>query len=110
MHFTFIISFVLIAWTLATSFMPNYFGNLSEFDYWIMGAIGAIVLFVSVLIHELAHSLVALRYGIKVRQILLFIFGGVSDIAQEAILPLRRFLLARPGCQSCNDFNCLSVT
>ena len=64
--------------------MPNYFGNLSEFDYWVMGGIGAIVLFVSVLLHELAHSLVALRYGIKVRQIMLFIFGGVSDIAQEA--------------------------
>ena len=84
LHFTFIISFVLIVWTLATSFMPNYFGNLSEFDYWVMGGIGAIVLFVSVLVHELAHSLVALRYGIKVRQIMLFIFGGVSDIAQEA--------------------------
>ena len=84
LHFTFLISFVLIAWTLATSFMPNYFGNLSEFDYWVMGGIGAIVLFVSVLLHELAHSLVALRYGIKVRQIMLFIFGGVSDIAQEA--------------------------
>lgn len=83
-HLTFVIAFVLIAWTLATSFMPNYVGNMSGFDYWVMGGIGAIVLFASVLLHELAHSLVAQRFGIRVRQIVLFIFGGVSDIAHEA--------------------------
>ena len=44
------------------------------------GAIGAIILFISVFLHELMHSVIALRYGIKVRQIILFIFGGVSEI------------------------------
>lgn len=83
LHLTFVIGFVLIAWTLATSFMPNYVGNLSGSDYWVMGGIGATVLFASVLLHELAHSLVAERFGIRVKQIVLFIFGGVSDIAHE---------------------------
>jgi hypothetical protein len=60
----------------------NYvLGNLdwlSISSYWLMGAVGAIILFASVLLHELAHSLVALWYGLRVRQIILFIFGGVS--------------------------------
>ena len=48
-----------------------------------MGILGAGILFISVLLHELAHSILALRYGIRVRQIMLFIFGGVSDIEEE---------------------------
>jgi Zn-dependent protease len=48
-----------------------------------VGAIIAAMLFILVLLHELAHSIVALRYGIKIRQIILFIFGGVSDISEE---------------------------
>jgi Zn-dependent protease len=51
--------------------------------YWIVGAIIAAILFVSVLFHELSHSIVALKYGLKIRQIVLFIFGGVPDISDE---------------------------
>lgn len=83
LHFTLIIVFFLIAWTLASGFMPQLFPNLSMTHYWIMGIVGAIILFVSVLLHELAHSLLSLKYGLEVRQIILFIFGGVSDIKEE---------------------------
>ena len=83
LHFTLIIVFFLISWTLASGFMPRYFPDLTDTQYWIMGIIGAIVLFVSVLLHELSHSLLSIRYGIKVNQIILFIFGGVSDIKEE---------------------------
>jgi Zn-dependent protease len=48
-----------------------------------MGIFGAIILFISVLLHELSHSIIAKRYGYKVRQIILFVFGGVSDIRDE---------------------------
>jgi Zn-dependent protease/CBS domain-containing protein len=51
--------------------------------YWTMGILGAIILLISVLLHELSHSIVAKRYGYKVRQIILFVFGGVSDIRDE---------------------------
>ena len=63
--------------------MPNINPGLSTLEYWIMGIICAIILFFSVLLHELAHSIIALKYGIKVRQIILFIFGGMSDIEEE---------------------------
>ena len=63
--------------------MPQINPGLSATEYWIIGVISAIILFVSILLHELAHSIIALRYGIKVRQIILFIFGGISDIEEE---------------------------
>jgi Zn-dependent protease/predicted transcriptional regulator len=83
LHFTLGIVFVLIAWTLAVSYMPLLYPDLPQSAYWTMGILGAIFLFISVLLHELSHSMVAKRYGFKVRQIILFVFGGVSDIPDE---------------------------
>lgn len=83
LHFTLILAFFLISWTLASRLMPELYPGLSISSYWLMGVIGAIILFASVLLHELAHALVALRYGLRVRQIILFIFGGVSEIDEE---------------------------
>jgi Zn-dependent protease/predicted transcriptional regulator len=83
LHFTLIITFFLIDWTLSTYFMPDYVKGLTSADYWLMGSIGTGLLFFSILLHELAHSMVAKRYNIHVKSITLFIFGGVSDIAKE---------------------------
>lgn len=83
LHFTLIITFFLIDWTLATYFMPDYVKGLSTADYWLMGSVATVLLFFSILLHELAHSIVAIRYDIPVKSITLFIFGGVSDIAKE---------------------------
>lgn len=83
LHFTLIITFFLIDWTLSTYFMPDYVKGLTPVDYWTMGSIATVLLFFSILLHELAHSIVATRYGIPVKSITLFIFGGVSDIAKE---------------------------
>jgi Zn-dependent protease len=63
--------------------MPLFYPGLSQLAYWTMGILGAIILLISVLLHELSHSIVAKRYGYKVRQIILFVFGGVSDIPDE---------------------------
>lgn len=97
LHYTLLISFFLISWTLASHLMPQHFPNLTTTAYWIMGSFGAIILFVSVLLHELAHSMVAQRYGIEVRRIILFIFGGVSDIAEEPKDFRREFKMAVAG-------------
>jgi Zn-dependent protease len=97
LHFTMVIAFVLIAWTLASGFMPDYLPGLTTVQYWIMGAAGAVVLFFSVFLHELMHSIVAIGYGIRVKQITLFIFGGVSEIAEETRDFKKEFKIAIAG-------------
>jgi Zn-dependent protease len=97
LHFTLIIVFFLIAWTVTANFMPLIFPGLEVYHYWIMGISGPAVLFVSVVVHELAHSIVSLRYGVKVRQIILFIFGGVSDIKEEPKDYSKEFKIAIVG-------------
>ena len=82
LHFTLIVVFFLIAWTLSARLMPETYPGLTRTEYWITGIFGASTSFVSILLHELAHSIVALKYGLKVRQIVLFFFGGVSDIEE----------------------------
>ena len=83
LHFTLIFIFVFLSWTLSSGFMPHYYPNLTRTEYVVMGVTGAIILFVSVLVHELAHSILSIKYGVKVDQIILFIFGGISEIKEE---------------------------
>ncbi len=82
LHFTLLIAFILISWTVSAHLMPEIYPRLSIAEYWTIGIIGAIILFISVLLHELAHSIIALKYGLNVHQIILFVFGGVSDIEE----------------------------
>ena len=97
LHFTLLIVFSLVAWTLAVSFMPQFFPSLTSLEYWAMGISGAALLFASVLLHELSHSIIAMRHGIRTRQIILFIFGGVSDIEKETKDPRKEFEIAFAG-------------
>lgn len=87
----------LLAWMLAVSYYPAEFKGWTVEEYWVMGAVTAVLLFVSVLIHELAHSLMAQRYGLSVPRITLFIFGGVSQIAAEPSGPAAEFWIAVVG-------------
>jgi Zn-dependent protease/CBS domain-containing protein len=82
-HYTWLIIFALITWTLASGFFPTAFPGWEPAAYWITGVIAALLLFVSVLVHELAHSFVARAKGLPVHGITLFIFGGVSNLQQE---------------------------
>jgi Zn-dependent protease/CBS domain-containing protein len=87
----------LMTWLLAVSYYPVEFRHWSIAEYWLMGGVTAIMLFVSVLIHELGHSVVARRYGISVPRITLFLFGGVSQIATEPPSPGAEFWIAIIG-------------
>jgi Zn-dependent protease len=87
----------LIAWSLARGFFPAHLPDQSKTVYWIMGAAGAIGLFVSVTLHELAHALVARRFGLPIRGITLFIFGGVAEMDREPPSPVAEFWVAVAG-------------
>jgi Zn-dependent protease len=87
----------LLTWMLAVSYYPVEFRNWSSGEYWLMGTVTAIMLFVSVLIHELGHSVMARHYGISVPRITLFLFGGVSQIATEPLSPGAEFWIAVIG-------------
>jgi Zn-dependent protease len=89
--------FILLTWSLAISYYPSEFMQWPTAWYWIMGVITAILLFVSVLLHELGHSIVALRYKIPVRNITLFIFGGVAQISSEPPTAMSEFWIAIAG-------------
>lgn len=80
---TWFIIFALVAWTLASSYFPMVYRNLDTITYWVMGGLSALLLFVSVLLHELGHSYAAQKLKIPVRGITLFLFGGVSETLEE---------------------------
>lgn len=96
-HASWLLVFFFVTWSLATGYLPDVLPGQSEPRYWGMGGVAALLLFVSVLLHELGHSLVALRYRIPITQITLFIFGGVAQMRKEPPHPLAEFLIAIAG-------------
>ncbi len=88
---------VLVTWSLASGVFPALAPDLSPPLYWWMGAVATLGLFASVIVHELAHSLVARRYGIPIRGITLFFFGGVAEMAGEPPSPRSELLVAAAG-------------
>ena len=88
---------VLITWSLAHGYFPFQYKNLPEAIYWWMGAAGTVGLFVSIIFHELCHSLVARRFGLPMRGITLFIFGGVAEMDEEPPSAKAEFLMAVAG-------------
>ena len=92
-----IIIAILIAWSLSTGFFPFQYKNLSTQVYWVMGIIGAVGLFFSIIAHEFCHSLVARRSGMPMKGITLFIFGGVAEMGDEPPSAKDEFLIAVVG-------------
>ncbi len=88
---------LLITWSLATGYFPFQYSHLSPAQYWGMGILGAIGLFGSLIFHELSHSLVARRFGIQMKGITLFIFGGVAHMEEEPPNPKSEFFMAIVG-------------
>ena len=94
---TWLLLALLVTWTLARGVFPAYFPGLSAETYWWMGIGGTAGLLVSIVFHELCHSLVARRYGLPIKGITLFIFGGVAEMEDEPPSPKAEFLMAVAG-------------
>ncbi|MEJ2091678.1 MAG: site-2 protease family protein [Syntrophobacterales bacterium] len=88
---------ILVAWSLSEGFFPHYYQHLSLETYWVMGVVGALGLFISVIVHEFAHSLVARQFGLPMKGITLFIFGGVAEMGDEPSSPKVEFFMAIVG-------------
>ena len=94
---TWIILAVLVTWSLATGFFPRAVAGLAPATAWWLGAAGALGLFVSIILHEFAHSIVARRFDIPIRGITLFIFGGVAEMEDEPPGARGEFFMAIAG-------------
>jgi len=87
----------LITLTLARGYFPHYHKGLSQTAYWWMGIAGALGLFVSIIFHEFCHSIVARIYGLPIKGITLFIFGGIAEMEDQPQNAKTEFLMAIAG-------------
>ncbi|MBA2655322.1 MAG: site-2 protease family protein [Gammaproteobacteria bacterium] len=88
---------ILIVWTLAVGYFPMHFPNLGSNTYWIMGVVGAVGLFLSIILHELFHSLIGRYYGVPFGGITLFIFGGIAEMRDAPPSPKAELLISLAG-------------
>ncbi len=96
-HLSWFIILVLLTWSLARDWFPQFFTGWSTGTYWLAAFISTLLLFLGVLAHEMAHAQVARAYGLTVKGITLFVFGGVADIAEEVKRPGVEFQIALVG-------------
>ena len=88
---------LLISWSLGAGWFPARYPELSSYAYAWMGISVAIGVFFSIVFHEFSHSMVARHYGMPIRGITLFIFGGVAEMESEPPNPKTEFLMAIAG-------------
>jgi Zn-dependent protease/CBS domain-containing protein len=96
-HVSWLIVFGLVSWSLAAGYFPAQLPDLPVWSYWAKAIIAALMFFVSVILHELGHSLVARRRGVGIASITLFVFGGVSEMRDEPRTPRHEFEIAVIG-------------
>jgi Zn-dependent protease/CBS domain-containing protein len=97
LHFSWLIIFGLIVWTLSTGYFPAQHPDHPALSYWTKGVVASLLFFVSILLHELGHAVVALRHGLRTRSITLFIFGGVAQLEKDPTDGRAEFWMAAAG-------------
>jgi Zn-dependent protease len=89
--------FILIAWTLSSTILPNNYPGLVQSTYIIIGIVCALISLVSILLHEVGHSIIASNYGIKFQKIILFALGGIALTPNEITVPKKEIRMAFAG-------------
>ena len=93
-HYTLWLVLLLIAWSVADGYLPQ---SIDPATRWAVGIVSAILLFVSVFLHELSHSYIAKKNGLPIARITLFFFGGVSELSEEPKDPALEVRMAAAG-------------
>lgn len=96
-HPSWLLILAFVAWSLSDNLFPSRYESWSTAAYWIVGVSSAVLLFVTVLIHEMAHALVARWRGLPVPRITLFIFGGMSHMSRQPATAGEEFQIAAAG-------------
>jgi Zn-dependent protease len=96
-HLSWLVIVGLITWSLSVGYFPQLLPGLPLATHWAQGFLAALLLFVSVFLHELSHALIAQYYGIPVSGITLHVFGGVSQLTREPERPGVEFAVAIVG-------------
>lgn len=96
-HISWYLIFFLLAFSLGSGFFPMHLPGLSKATYAMLGTLAGLLLFLSVLIHECAHAVVAKGFGLKINRVFLFFFGGVSNIDEEGLSPRAEIWMASAG-------------
>jgi Zn-dependent protease len=97
LHLSWFLIAALLTWSLSVGFFPQAYPGWTTVEYWIVGTVASLLLFASVLLHELGHSVLALREQVPVKSITLFIFGGVAQIGREPPTAGAEFRIAIAG-------------
>ncbi len=95
--FSWFVILFFLTWLLAESYFPKEYKGWEVGWYWIIGSATSILFFFSVILHEVGHSYVAKKFHYNVKQIKLFIFGGISEITEEPKKASEEFLIASAG-------------
>jgi Zn-dependent protease/CBS domain-containing protein len=97
LHPSWFVIALIVTYTMAAGELPGAYPGWGEGLYWVVGAVISLLFFGSVLAHELSHAVVARRFGLKVRDITLFIFGGAATLEGEPKQPRDEALIAAAG-------------
>ena len=96
-HWSWLFIFFLVTWTFSTGILEQFYPEWTSSRRWVVAGAISIVFFLSILLHEMSHSIVARRYGIPVASITLFVFGGVSNLTKEPENARQEFWIAIVG-------------
>ena len=96
-HYSWFVGVTYFLWSLRSRFLPSLYEGWSPATFWAMGVAAALLLYASVLVHELAHSVVARRLGVEVEGNALFLLGGASSLKTEPKRPRDEFVISISG-------------
>src|SRR5512137_250861 len=97
LHFSWFLIFALITFSLGSGYFAQQNSQLTGNISLALALVTSLLFFASVVLHELGHSVIALRNHIPVKGITLFVFGGVAQIAREPETPGAEFRIAIAG-------------